>query len=170
MSQDPFTGTLFLTLHVLIQIALIMRVLLRPHREPASRIAWIVVIITFPVLGILAYILLGETNIGRRRVERVREVLSRLPDVADAAGADATNLKVNLPQRYAHLFQVGKSVNGFDPVGGNRAQLMRDSNATIASIVADIDAAKDHIHLLFYLWLPESKFSNTRAAYCIPSP
>ncbi|MBL0715980.1 MAG: PLDc N-terminal domain-containing protein, partial [Desulfosarcina sp.] len=156
MSQDPFTGTLFLALHVLIQIALIVRVLLRPHREPASRIAWIVVIITFPVLGILAYILLGETNIGRRRVERVREVLSRLPDVADAAGADATNLKVNFPQRYAHLFQMGKSINGFDPVGGNRAQLMQDSNATIASIVADIDAAKDHIHLLFYIWLPDN--------------
>jgi len=69
-----------LTLHVLIQIALIVGVLLRPHREPASRIAWIVVVIVLPVLGILAYILLGETNIGRRRVERMHEVISRLPD------------------------------------------------------------------------------------------
>ena len=89
MSQGPFTAPMFIILHVLIQIALIVRVLLRPHREPASRIAWIVVIIAVPVLGILAYILLGETNIGRRRVERMREVLSRLPDVTDAAGADA---------------------------------------------------------------------------------
>ncbi|MBW1859330.1 MAG: cardiolipin synthase, partial [Deltaproteobacteria bacterium] len=134
----------------------VVRVLLRPHRDPASRIAWIVVIIGLPVLGILAYILLGETNIGRRRVERMREVLLRLPDVADAAGADATNLQVDVPHRYAHLFQVGKTVNGFDPVGGNRAHLMLDSNATIASIMADIDAAKDHVHLLFYIWLMDN--------------
>ena len=156
MNQGTFIGTIFLALHVLIQIALIVRVLLRPHREPASRIAWIVVIITFPVLGIIAYILMGETNIGRRRVERMREVLSRLPSVADAEGADATNLQVNFPQRYAHLFQVGKSINGFDPVGGNRAHLMQDSNATISSMVVDIDAAKNHIHLMFYIWLPDN--------------
>jgi cardiolipin synthase len=156
MSQGAFTGVIFLTLHVLILIALIVRVLLRPHRDPASRIAWIVVIIVLPVLGILAYILLGETNIGRRRIERSREVHSRLPDVTDAIGADAANLQADVPQRYAHLFRVGRSVNGFEPVGGNRARLLPDSNATIASMVADIDAATDHVHLLFYIWLPDN--------------
>ena len=147
---------MFLTLHLFIQVALIVRVLLRPHREPASRIAWIVVITAVPVLGILAYILLGETNIGRRRVARMHEVIAQLPDVADAPGADATNLQADVPQRYTHLFQLGKTVNGFDPVGGNRAHLMQDSNAAIASMVADIDAAKAHVHLMFYIWLPDN--------------
>jgi len=55
-----------------------------------------------------------------------------------------------------HLFQVGKSVNGFNPLGGNRARLIEDSNATIASMTADIDAAKDYVHLLFYIWLPDN--------------
>jgi cardiolipin synthase len=166
---------MFLAMHILIQITLIVRVLLRPHREPASRIAWVVVIIAVPVAGILAYILFGETNIGRRRVERVHRVLSQLPPVAEAAGAHATNLQVDLPEGYAHLFQVGKSVNGFDPVGGNRAQLMEDTNETIASLVADIDAAKDHVHLLFYIWLPDNngrkvvealKRATTRGVTC----
>lgn len=65
--------------------------------------------------------------------------------MADAAGADATNLRADVPQRYAHLFQVGKTVNGFEPVGGNRAHLMQYSNVTIASMVTDIDAATDHV-------------------------
>lgn len=148
--------TLFWILHVLIQIALVARVLLRPHREPASRIAWLVIIIAVPVLGIIAYIFLGETNIGRRRVKRTREVLARLPDVTAAPGWDDPLLKADVPERYNQLFQVGKSINGFDPVGGNRARLMEDSNASIVSIVADIDAAKDHVHLLFYIWLPDN--------------
>jgi hypothetical protein len=75
-------AAIFFILHVLIQVTLVIRVLLRPHRQPASRIAWIVVIISFPVLGFLAYILIGETSIGRRRIERLREVLSRLPNIA----------------------------------------------------------------------------------------
>lgn len=45
---------MFLTLHLFIQVALIVRVLLRPHREPASRVAWIVVITAVPVLRIAA--------------------------------------------------------------------------------------------------------------------
>jgi cardiolipin synthase len=147
---------MFLILHILIQITLILRVLLRPHREPASRIAWVVVIAALPVVGIVTYILFGEANIGRRRLERMQKVLSRLPHVSEAAEAEATNLQIHVPEGYAHLFAVGKSVNGFDLVGGNRAQLMKDTKETIASIVADIDGAKDHVHLLFYIWLPDN--------------
>jgi cardiolipin synthase A/B len=156
MNQGSIVGTIFVVLHVLIQIALIVRALLRPHRDPAARIAWIVVIIAVPVIGILVYILFGETNIGRHRVERRREVHARLPDAADAVGQVVTNLQADVPQRYAHLFLVGKSINGFDAVGGNHAQLMQDSNATIDRMVADIDAAKNHVHLLFYIWLPDN--------------
>ena len=156
MGQGPFLAAMFLALHILIQIALAVRVLLRPHREPASRIAWVVVIMAIPVAGIISYILFGEANIGRRRVERMRKVLSQLPQASETAGAEATNVQIHVPEGYAHLFEVGKSVNGFDPVGGNRAQLMQDTKETIGSIVADIDGAKDHVHLLFYIWLPDN--------------
>ena len=79
MSLAPYSTAIAVSLFVLVMLAFIVRVLLRPHREPASRIAWIVVILAVPVLGMLAYLLLGETNIGRRRVARKREVISRLP-------------------------------------------------------------------------------------------
>jgi cardiolipin synthase len=156
MNQELFTGEFLFALHIIVQAALSVRVLLRPHREPSSRIAWIVVIIVIPLLGILAYLLLGETNIGRRRVVRMRSVLARLPNLSEISGADAANLQADVPQCYAHLFQTGKTVNGFDAVGGNRAHLTEDSNTAIASIVADIDAARDHVHLLFYIWLPDN--------------
>src|SRR4029434_4504985 len=58
--------------------------------------------------------------------------------------------------RYAHLFRVGHSVNGFEPVGGNNGKLLADSNASIEYLVADIDAAKDHVHLIVYIWLPDN--------------
>jgi cardiolipin synthase len=32
---------------------------------------------------------------------------------------------------------------------------MADSNAAIESMITDIDAARDHVHLTFYLWLPD---------------
>jgi cardiolipin synthase len=143
-------------IYVLVHLAVIARAILRPHREPASRVAWVVVIIVLPVAGIITYILLGETSIGRRRVARVREVLAGMPDVAHAPGMDAPNVRPTIPEPYVHLFRIGHSVNGFEPVGGNRARLLPDSNASIDSMVADMDAASDHVHLTFYIWLPDN--------------
>src|SRR5689334_10898952 len=120
MTGHSFFSTLGALLLLLIHLAVIARVILRPHREPASRFAWIVMIVALPVIGMVAYLLLGETNIGRGRRRRMREVLAGMPDVTDAAGSDAPTLQAQIPERYAHLFRVGHSVNGFEPVGGNR--------------------------------------------------
>ena len=108
-----------------------------------------------PGIGILAYVLFGEVNIGRRRVDRMRKVLERCR-CCGGRGGDETNIKALVPERYEHLFRLGHSISGFDPVGGNSARLLADSNATIDTMVADIDAAEDHVHLLFYIWLADN--------------
>lgn len=142
-------------IHLLIELALIFRVILRPHRQPASRIAWIVVIVSIPVIGILAYLLFGETNIGRKRIARMRKVLDDLPPVSTAVNGDDSRLEPNIPPVYEHLFRVGTSISGFRPIGGNTATLMHDSNTTIDAMVADIDSATAHVHLIFYIWLAD---------------
>ena len=94
----------------------------------------------------------------------MRRVLERLPDVTTAEGMAAACAAADVPPRHAHLFQVGKTVNGFDPVGGNRAHLLPDSNASIDALVADIDAAREHVHLLFYIWLTDQNGRKVAAA------
>jgi cardiolipin synthase len=98
---------------------------------------------------------LGETSIGQRRTRRLREVVERLPPFPRPVAADAVALEDAIPEHYRHLFQLGHSISGMHPVGSNTARLTRDSNATIDLLVADIDAAKEHVHLLFYIWLPD---------------
>lgn len=156
MTTTQILVTLGTLLFLLLHLAVIARVILRPHREPASRVAWVVVVVVIPLVGILAYIFLGETNIGRRRKARLKEVLAGMPEVASLPGADAVNVQAEIPERYAHLFRAGHSVNGYEPMGGNHAHLTKDSNAAIDSMVADIDAAREHVHLTFYIWLGDN--------------
>jgi cardiolipin synthase len=155
MSSAPHWAAAAVAFHLFIELALMVRVLLRPHRQPASRIAWVVVIFALPVVGILAYLLFGEVNIGRRRVARLRKVLEGMPDFPAAVPGDEANLEAKVPERYAQLFRVGRSISGFEPVGGNSAHLLANSNAAIDAMAVDIDAAKHHVHLLFYIWLPD---------------
>jgi cardiolipin synthase len=140
----------------MIWLAVIVRVILRPHREPASRAAWIMLVIGLPVIGMLAYFLLGETSIGRRRIARAQKVLAHMPPMTSATSGNEANLRAEFPQRYAPLFRLGETITGLAPIGGNRGQLMADSNTAIDNIVVDMDAANDHVHLIFYIWLADN--------------
>jgi cardiolipin synthase len=128
-----------------------VRILLRPNRTPESRVAWLAVLFALPGIGVLAYLLLGETNIGVKRTDRVRKVTEGLtrPETLEGWRTAKTDL------RSKSLFEVGQSITGYLPVGGNKAQLMADSDAAINRMVADVDAAEHHIHLMFYIWLTD---------------
>jgi hypothetical protein len=76
MTEYTFFPSLGALLLFLAHLAVIVRVILRSHRESASRIAWIMLIIVLPVVGMIAYLFLGATNIGRRRARRFQEVLA----------------------------------------------------------------------------------------------
>ncbi len=147
---------MWVALHVIAQAAVILRVLLRPHRNPASRISWVVVVLAVPVVGMVGYLLLGETSIGRRRAERMRQVRAELPDPPDA--------RAEVPDRHAPLFRVGESISGYPACGGNTAALLPDSSTAIDALVADIDAATDHVHLVFYIWLPDGNGTKVAQA------
>lgn len=112
-----------------------------------------VVILVAPVVGVIAYVLLGEATIGRRRIARMRQALARLPSFAEI-GRHEGEQEANLPDDYAPLFRVGQSISGFPAVGGNRGELL-EADGFIERLVADIDAARQHVHVLFYIWLPD---------------
>jgi len=150
MNQHHHRSLYLVAFIVIVKLIVMARILLRPHRDPASRIAWMILVATFPTVGIIAYLFLGEVNIGKRRTRRLHDVIAGMPVLEKSNGP--------LPpesEPYRHLFELGESVNGFPPTEGNSTRLLRDSNATIDSMVADIDAATDHVHHLVYIWLPD---------------
>jgi len=142
--------------HLSILLLVLVRILTRTHRQPASRVAWIVVVLSLPILGILAYIGFGEVNIGRKRVEKLRQIIGKMHRERPVVDGDEAYLSVDIPKRFLQLFALGRSINGFPPVSGNRAQLPVDSYAAIDAMVHDIDGAKEHVHLSFYIWLSDN--------------
>ena len=155
MTDNLIIGTLTSIAYFILHVAIILRAILRPNREPASRVAWVVVIIVLPIVGIVSYILFGETSIGRKRVARMKKVVAEIEATMRARKPEGAKVPATLPEKYAHLFQVGSSINQFTPVGGNSGELLKDSNATIDAIVTDIDAANKQVHVLFYIWLAD---------------
>lgn len=153
---------LLILFHVAIVAICILHILLRRNRLPESRLAWLVVVSVLPYAGALAYLLLGNTNIGKKRAIRLRHAFAALARPEGAAGWNAPEHAATLPEAVQPLFRVGQSITGYLAVGGNQAELMADSDATIDQMVADIDAATRNVHLMFYIWLTDH--NGTRVA------
>src|SRR5690348_9415955 len=141
--------------------ATIIRALLRPHREPASRLAWIIAVLALPIVGVILYLFLGEARISGPRRQRGREINKRLP--RPAGNYDCTDEKVG----GAHWspFALARTVNKLDPTCENSARLAADSNAAIDEMVADIEAARETIHGCFYIWLADNNGLKLKDAF-----
>src|ERR1700677_4415511 len=97
-ASDDLSGAVVAVGGFVISLLAVLRAITRPDRTPASRVAWIAVIMCLPVLGVVAYLFLGETSIGRDRAHRLRDAENRLSapggavagpgDPAAAAGSD----------------------------------------------------------------------------------
>ena len=53
-------------------------ILLRSRGTPTVRLAWLVVVFAIPVVGVVAYLLVGEVRFGRRRGRRHRRIAERI--------------------------------------------------------------------------------------------
>ncbi len=111
-------------------------------------------ILALPIIGMLSYVLFGETNIGRKRHLRYSKALNRINEARAKAQTDTALGMVEVEHR--HLFRLGTSISGFKPVAGNSAEIMADSDAAIDCLVGDMDAAEETVHLLFYIWLADT--------------
>lgn len=138
------------------------RAITRPNREPAARVAWVVVIMLVPLFGVIAYLFLGETSIGRGRIRRMRAAEDR------TARPDSSSPAPHIVDSEAAVqFDLCRSINGLGPVAGNRIVLLgdpdaqadepaRDPDRAIAILVQDIEQARDHVHIGFYIWLDDT--------------
>ena len=149
-----------------------LRALTRPNRSPASRIAWLAVIMLVPVAGMVGYLLLGETSIGRARIERVRkaEKSMALPPDADFRPPQVTPMA-------ASLFDLCGSINPFQVVSGNRIGLLGDPDApasepkrnslkAVEQLIADIGQAQEQVHIAVYIWLDDDVGRRLATAVC----
>ena len=105
--------------------------------------------------GASLYFLFGEIDLGNHANRRHREVFEQIRTGAShfmGAQADTERL---IDPLYRAAFRYAGSINGFHPVAGNRAELMADAADTNARLIADIDAAQSHVHVLYYIWLDD---------------
>ncbi|VFP78815.1 Cardiolipin synthase A [Candidatus Erwinia haradaeae] len=130
-----------------------LRVLIKRRSVPFA-MAWLLIIYILPLLGIIAYLSLGELYLGKLRTKRARTIwlstsiwLRNLKSHQDFY--DKQNSDIAQP-----LFQLCEKRQGIAGVKGNQFELLTTSNSTLKNVVQDIQLALNNIEMVFYIWQP----------------
>lgn len=159
---------LLLTLHVLLITGFGLRILLRRDMRPDVRLAWLMVIVLLPYVSCLLYYLFGEVALGRvpgRKRLNVREFCLAHGSPGATASSSAAQASLHIPDQWLPAFRYASSINGFLPLPGHQAELMRDGEHARAQLLTDMDAAQYEINVLYYIWLDDQ--TGTAVAHAL---
>ncbi|MCE9618789.1 MAG: cardiolipin synthase [Planctomycetes bacterium] len=130
-------------------------VLLRKGDRPPVAMAWMVVVLALPVVGLVAYLLVGETRFGVFRMKRHARIIAEVDCPANHEQADPRIRRFELAPEQHQIASVAALASHSIPLAGNRLWLSGDTQETIDRMCADIDQAAKHVHLLTYICLPD---------------
>jgi cardiolipin synthase len=147
---------------LIVQLAFVARVLLRQLQYQSSSMAWIVLILALPGVGIALYLLVGEVRLGRSTIRRHGEI-ERIVRRRLASVRGATT-PAPLSKELEPLARLGTRVGGMEVRGGNAPRLFSDSDLAIDAMVDDIDRAVSHCHLATYIYLLDATGRKTATA------
>lgn len=146
--------------HALVVIVFSTRILLRDDLSSAARLAWFLVMVFGPYVGVTLYLLFGEISLGRTVHRRHDEIFAKLRDMAGVAmGSCDRNLSGNVETEYQTAFRAA-SVDGFETTVGNHAELLPDAETARSRLIEDIDNAAESVQVLYYIWLDDNTGRN----------
>ena len=129
--------------------------ILRRRFTPSTAMAWLVLVYFLPVLGLIVYGLVGVNPLSRRRAKS-----HGLASAESHARLDPEQLTRHVirpvvdPQQQNMILQAER-ISGNPIIAGNDVELLPDADELTTRLAADIDQAKSHVHLLYYIYRPD---------------
>ena len=154
-SWIDFAG-LGLVLHVVLMIVMTFRIV-SVQRNIGVSIAWIAMLYTLPLVGFIAYLLLGEPMIGRRYRQRADQAQLLINDMAVRERLILDQGQELLSERYRGVSLIGTRKTGFGVFSDHQMQLFTSSKAIFKQLISDIDNATYTIYMEFYIIYPKGQ-------------
>lgn len=142
-----YINTLFLLFYLSIIIATMITIIM-DNRQPTKTMAWILVLVFLPIVGIVLYIFFGQ-NIRKERFISQRS-LDKLSKQTMFEYIEQQNLR--LPLAHSALIQFFQSQNMAFPFKDNEAEIYTSGHDFILSLLKEIGSAQHHIHLVSYIF------------------
>ncbi len=122
------------------------------QRTPAAARTWLLLIFLLPIPGLILYGMIGRIYLPRRRLAMQRQV-SLLIQQAQADRLPSPSVHETGSAEPLHsITKLAVALGDFHVFEGNRVELLDDYAGSIDRLVTDIDGARQHVHVLTYIF------------------
>ena len=120
-----------------------------PHnRKPSSAMAWLLLVLLIPFVGFAIFLVLGRTEIGRRRHAKQAEVNDLIRQ-----RTSATMLPTHSPgtSYVESVMTLNRNLGALPAAQGNEVMLHSDYRESIEAMTAAVEGAEHFVHAQFYI-------------------
>ena len=144
-----------LAAELIFRLSLAAIVILRKGSRPSVATAWVLIVIAFPLLGIFAYLLVGESRLGSRRRKAHKKILDLFDKALFHKHDDPRAGEIALDPIDQQIAHIAQRASHSPATSGNRTTLIGDSQKCVDQLITDIEKATKSIHSTTYIWLDD---------------
>lgn len=123
-------------------------VIILDNRNPVKTMAWILILMFLPIVGLVFYFFFGRSR-RRERIIGKKSYGSLLKKpMAEYLAQDSCAL----PMAYSRLISLFRQTNQALPFDGNRVEVYTLGLSMLQSLLRELEKAKHHIHMEFYIF------------------
>jgi cardiolipin synthase len=149
--------------HVLIIVGVTLRVI-KVRLPVAVSLAWLLLVFFLPLVGAVAYLVLGEKRLGRQFTARTRAIKERYESWLQDLPPEIRSAPQRLSPEARPLSRLAENTINIPALSGNRLKLLDAAEPILRTLISDIDRAQKFCHLEFYIWMEGGMADEVGAA------
>lgn len=152
--MEIFTANNFLLvfqlLYVLTAIGVVI-VVISENRNPVKTIAWVLVLLLLPLVGLIIYYFFGEDHRKQRLISRKMH-----KKINGKTLGRSEQLEVqNPPEQYERLVNLLNKLKDCPLYGGNKLTFYSNGKDKFEALFEELRKAEKHIHLQYYIFMDD---------------
>lgn len=118
------------------------------NRKPSTGVAWLLLVLFWPVLGIIIFWFFGNRRLGHRRATRQRDAHEAIK--ATFMAVDATE-EAGLDEHTTSIAHLAHRLGAMPLKTGNTVEFLPGYEETLRRMTAAIEDARKYVHVEFYI-------------------
>ena len=149
----------FYWVYCVVAVILIVNVVLK-NRDSVKTLAWVLVLMFLPFLGILLYFFFGRDT--RKKKIIGNRLMSQIKQRSFMAGT--SHECMNIPQEYLSLNTFLHNSISAATLPAESIELFADTKDFAAALIRELESAEKHIHMQFYIFEDDDFGRSVREA------
>jgi cardiolipin synthase A/B len=151
MTPSPTLVAVLGTVSVLVGIALRVAALgiIPARRKPSTGMAWLLLVLLTPAIGLVAFVFFGSARLGRRREARLRRINAVIAE--RAAPLQPREEPRDLPPYVASAVRLNHHLASLPLSHDNAVTLLEDYAGSVIAMTEAVRGARRHVHVEFYI-------------------